>query len=131
MIPSTRQAKPHRRAEGFPFAAGELWRPLRLILDDDTLTADERAELLAFEHYDEVELTRTARDARPRLEVQEPEEDFVPIQTIGNGVGVSWVPHAAGLRSRAEEVSRRTGISADDAYRAIVFAFAAEEAKAD
>jgi hypothetical protein len=131
MIPITRQPKPHRRADAFPFATGERWRPLRLVLDDDTLTDDDRDELLAFANYDELELMRTARDALPRLEIQEPREDFVPIHTVGNGVGVFWVWHAARLRTWAQEVSDRTGISQEEAYRAIVFAAAAEEADAD
>ena len=74
-----------------------MWRPLRLVLDDDTLTTAESAELLAFGHYTEVELMRTAPDAVPRLEIQEATEDFVPIHTVGSGAGVFWVWHATRL----------------------------------
>jgi hypothetical protein len=131
MIPITRQPKPHRRPDAFPFVTGERWRPLRLVLDDDTLTDAERDELLAFSKYDELELTRTASDALPRLEIQEPRNDFVPIHAVGNGVGLFSVWHAARLRTRAQEISDRTGVTEEDAYRAIVFTAATDEADAD
>lgn len=131
MIPPTRPSLPHRRTDTFAFGSGETWRPLRLVLDDDTLAAAESAELLAFGHYPEVELTRTAPDALPRLEIQEPTEDFVPIHNVGNGTGLFWVWHAARLRAHAQEVAGQSDISEQDAYRALVFAAAAEEADAD
>ncbi len=131
MIPTTRPSRAHRRADAFAWGRGKAWRPLRLVLDDNTLTAAESAELLAFGHYPELELMRTAPDAVPRLEIQEPTEDFIPIHTVGNGVGVFWVWHAARLRARAQEVAGESDISVEDAYRALVFAAAAEEADAD
>src|SRR5215208_1637804 len=117
MIPPTRPSRPHRRADAFAFGSGERWRPLRLVLDDDTLTAAELAELLAFGHYPEVELMRTAPDAVPRLEIQEPTENFVPIHSVGNGTGAFWVWHAARLRARAQEVAGQSDISEEVAYR--------------
>src|SRR5438128_2189076 len=60
MIPPTRPSRPHRRADTFAFGSGETWRPLRLVLDDETLAAAESTELLAVGHYAEVELLRTA-----------------------------------------------------------------------
>lgn len=131
MIPPTRPSRPHRRADTFAFGGCETWRPLRLVLDDDTLAAAESAELLAFGRYPEVELMRTAPDALPRLEIQEPTEDFVPIHSVGNGTGLFWVWHAARLRARAQEVGGQSDISEEDAYRALVFAAAAEGADAD
>jgi hypothetical protein len=131
MIPLTRPSRPHRRADTFAFGSGEAWRPLRLVLDEDTLTPGESADLLAFGHYPEVELIRTALDAVPRLEIQEPTEDFVPIRTIGDGVGVFWVSHAARLRARAQEVAGESEVSEEDAYRALVLAGGAEESDAD
>lgn len=127
----TSQPRPHRRAETFPFASGEAWRPLRLVLDDETLAAYEQAELLAFGHYDEIEFTRTAPDALPRLEIQEPTENFVPIQSVGDGGGVFWVWHAARLRVRARELAATSDADEETAYRALVFAGATEEMDAD
>ncbi len=129
MIPSTRPSRPHRRADTFAFGSGDAWRPLRLVLDDDTLTPAESAELLAFGHYPEVELVRTAPDNVPRLEIEEPREDFVPIRRVGNGVGAFSVWHAARLRAQAQEVA--VEITEEDAYRALVFTRAAEGADAD
>ena len=131
MIPPTRPSRPHRRADTFAFGSGEAWRPLRLVLDDDTLTPAESTELLAFDHYPEVELTRTAPDTLPRLEIQEPRDDFVPIHTVGDGAGVFWVWHAARLRAGALGAASPSDISEEDAYRALVFAAATEEANAD
>jgi hypothetical protein len=131
MIPPTRPSRPHRRADTFAFGSGEVWRPLRLVLDDDTLTTAESAELLVFGHYPEVELIRTASDAVPRLEIHEPREDFVPIHTVGSGAGVFRVWHATRLRRRAQEVASESDISDENAYRALVFAAAGEEADAD
>lgn len=132
MIPPTRPSRPHRRADAFAFGSGDAWRPLRLVLDDDTLTPAETAELLSFSHYPELELLRTAPNAVPRLEIQEPREGYVPIHTVDDeGVGVSWVWNAASLRSEAQETASRLEISAEDAYRAVVFASAADEADAD
>jgi hypothetical protein len=131
MIPPTRPSRPHRRADTFAFGSGKAWRPLRLVLDDDALSTAESAEVLAFGHYPEVDLTRTAPDAVPRLEIQQPTEDFVPIHTVGNGVGVFWVWHAARLRARAQEIASESDIGEEDAYRALVFAAAAEEADAE
>jgi hypothetical protein len=131
MIPSTRPSRPHRRADAFAFGSGEAWRPLRLVIDDDTLTPAEAAELLAFGHHSEVELTRTDPTAVPRLEIQEPNDDFVPIHTVSDGVGVFWVSHAARLRARAQKAAGQSDIREEDAYRAAVFASATDEAGAD
>lgn len=131
MIPPTRPPRPHRRADAFAFGSGDAWRPLRLVLDDDALTPAESVELLTFEHYPEVELIRIAPTAVPRLEIREPREDFVPIPTIGGGVGVFWVCHAARLRASAQEIADRSEIREEDAYRAVVFASAVAEADAD
>ncbi len=131
MIPPTRPSRPHRRADAFAFGNGDAWRPLRLVLDDDTLTPAESADLLAFEHHPEVELMRTAPTALPRFEIQEPTEDFVPIRTVGDRIGVFWVWHAARLRVRAQVIADRSEISEEDAYRAVVFASAADERDAE
>jgi hypothetical protein len=132
MIPPTRPLRPHRRADAFAFGSGKAWRPLRLVLDDDTLTTAELAELLAFGHYPEIELMRTAPDAVPRLEIQEPTEDIVPIHVIGSsGGGIYGVGNHAWLCSRAQEVASEFDISEQDAYRTLVFAAASEEVDAD
>jgi hypothetical protein len=131
MIPPTRLSRPHRRADAFAFGIGKAWRPLRLVLDDDTLTTAEAAELLAFGHYPEIELMRTTPDAVPRLEIQEPTEDFVPIHMVGSGAGVYGVGHATRLRTQAQEVASKFDISEEDAYRSLVFAAASEEVDAD
>lgn len=131
MIPPTRPSRPHHRADAFAFGSGDAWRPLRLVLDDDTLTPAESAELLTFEQYPEVEFTRIAPTAVPRLEIQEPREDFVPVHAIGDGVGVFWVWHAARLRAWAQDIADRSEIREEDAFRAVVFASAADEADAD
>lgn len=132
MIPPTRQPRPYRRAERFPFASGEQWRPLRLLLDDDILSDADVAELLNFGHYEEIQLIRTVTDALPRLEIQEPSEDFVPIHEVReHGNGVFWIWHAARHRERAEAVAAELGIDEQAAYRALVFAAASEEMDAD
>jgi hypothetical protein len=132
VIPVTRQPKPYRHADTFPFAGGERWRPLRLVLDDDTLAAEDINELIAFGDYDEVELFRTAAAALPRLEIQEPAEDFVPIHTVSNdGAGIFWVAHATRLRERTRETASTSGVDEETVYRARVFAAASEEMEAD
>lgn len=132
MIPVTRQPTPYRRADAFPFASGERWRPLRLLLDDDTLSEQDIAGLLNFGHYNEVALTRTAADALPRLEIREPSEDFVPIHEVTeHGTGLFSVWHAARVRERAQMVATESGVEEETAYRALVFAAASEEMEAD
>lgn len=132
MIPPTRPSRPHRRADAFAFGSGDAWRPLRLVLDDDTLTPAESAELLSFSRYPELELLRTAPNVIPRLEILEPTENYIPIHTVDDaGIGVFWVWNATSLRAEAQETANRLEISEEDAYRAVVFASAAEEADAD
>jgi hypothetical protein len=131
VIPPTRPSRPNRRADTVAFGSGQAWRPLRLLLDDDTLPTAELADFLALGHYPEIELMRTRPDAVPRLEIQEPTEEFVPIHVVGSGAGVFWVGNATRLRTQAQEVASEFHISEEDAYRTLVFAAASEEVDAD
>ena len=96
VIPSTRQPRRHRRPHGLPFASGEEWRPLRLVVDDESLSSDEIALLLAFVDTPELELIRTTAGAWPRLEPQPPKQGFVPIHRLTEdglgGVFGVWNP---------------------------------------
>lgn len=133
MIPPTRQPKPYKRPDGLPFAPGDAWRPLRLVLDDDSLPDPDVALLLSFADAEELELTRTAPGALPRLEPQEPQEDFVPIHRVGpsGGTELFWVRHAAKLAERARRVTEETDIDERSAWRALVLSEASEEMEAD
>jgi len=132
VIPVTRQPNPWRRASGYPFAPGEQRRPLRLLLDDDSLTREDVSELLAFSHYDEVELVHTAQDALPRLEHQDAtDEDFVPIRHIGDGASLFWVSNAKRIRERARTMAVQEDLGEEVVYRGLVFAEASEEMDAD
>ncbi len=133
VIPQTRQPQPYRRPDRLPFAQGDGWRPLRLVLDDDSLEGADRDLLLAFADADEIELTRTAPDALPRLEPRPPQEDFVPIHklTPSDGAGFFWVSDAARLAERARRVAEAGGVDEQMAWRAIVLCEAAEECEAD
>ncbi len=130
MIPPTRQPKPYKRPDGLPFAPGDAWRPLRLVLDDDSLPDREVALLLSFADAGELELTRTAPGGMPWLEPQEPQEDFVPIHRVdpSGGIGLFYVWHAAKL---ARGVTEETDIDERSALRALVLSEASEEMEAD
>lgn len=120
------------RADTFPFAVGERWRPLRLLLDDDTLAEADAAELLNLGRYDEIEFVRTAPAELPRLEIEDPTEDFVPIHTVTErGTSVYWVWHAARLREEARKYAVEAGIDENLAYRALVYAASSNELGTD
>ncbi len=140
MIPWTRYGRPARRTESSPFATTEPWRPLKLVLDDESLGPDDVALLTNFVSYPELELWRTAPDAYPRFEIDEP-FDTTPLaiggavsiltRAEGGGAGVFGVYGLNRLRERADQIAAEHGIAATAALRALTFAAASDEVDAD
>ena len=127
MIPETRYGRPHRRVEGSAFATDSTRRPLRLILDDDSLVEQDLRLLSAFAAYPEVELTHTAPDAYPRFEIGEPFEPglrmvgAVSILERGEGgrSGMFGVYGVDRLKHRAAEVATAgNSLTEDEVFRA-------------
>jgi hypothetical protein len=133
VIPPTRQPQPYKRPDGLPFAPGDAWRPLRLVLDDESVSDSDVALLLSFADAEELELTRTAPGGLPWLKPQEPQEDFVPIHRVdpSGGTGLFWVWHAAKLAERARGLTEETDIDERSAWRALVLSEATEGMEAD
>jgi hypothetical protein len=135
VIPATRISRPNYGAGTYPFGLGKRFRPLRLLLDDDSLTEAESQALLLFAHYPAVELTRTAAagptDYVGRLEIGERDDDQILIWRSGPGASLSSVANAGHLRARAEAVAGSSGITPEQAYRALVHAAAVDESESD
>jgi hypothetical protein len=139
VIPQTRYGRPARRAEGSAFAAGSERRPLKLVIDDSSLSPDDVALLTSFGEYPEVELWRTAADAFPRFEIDERFDTpfrmggalSILTRAEGGRAGVFGVYGTERLRRRAEEVAAAEGIPAEEVFRALVFAAASDESDAD
>jgi hypothetical protein len=131
--------RPFRRVETLPFGNCDKWRPLRLVLDDTTLTAEEVDLLVSFAQEEEFELWRTAPNVLPRLEIGEPFDaspamrgalsirDFAPNGTAG----VFGVYGTQRLRQQAAEIARGEGAAEEEVFRALVFASATEESGSD
>jgi hypothetical protein len=132
MLPVTRRRRPHMRPNGLTFVRDDRWRPLRLVLDDETLSRDDIGLLLAFVDVPELELVRTAPNELPRFEPQAVQEDFVPIhQVTTSGVGIFGVWRAADLTAPARDIAEETAIEQGSVWRALVLSEASDEAEAD
>jgi hypothetical protein len=129
VIPPT-PLRPHRRPEGWPFAADESWRPLSFVLDDESLTESDQRLFAMFGQIPELELVHTAGDELPRLETKEepPDEDVVTIHEVGPAgwQGTFGVHRASWVREQAHALASHAGVPAEEAWRALVMAEAAD-----
>ncbi len=139
VIPHTRYGRRARRADGSAFATGAAGRPLKLVVDDDTILPDEVSLLKTFTEQPEVEVWRSAAGAYPRFEIGDTFETPFPVggalsiytRREGGGAGVFGVYGTDLLRTRAEALAAETEVLPDDAFKALVMAAASDEADAD
>jgi hypothetical protein len=116
----------------------ERWRPLRLVLDDATLTADEIALFATFGEDDELELWHTRADLGAHLEIGDEFETPFP---MGGARSIHAVSPESGtlfgiygvdrLRHRSGEIAAVTAEPEDDVFAALAFAAASDEMDAD
>jgi hypothetical protein len=116
----------------------ERWRPLRLVLDDATLTAEEIAVFGTFSEDDELELWHTRADLGAHLEIGDEFETPFP---MGGARSVHAVSPESGtlfgiygverLRQRSGEIAAVTAEAEDDVFAALAFAAASDEMDAD
>ena len=117
-----------------PFSRRDGWRPLRLVLDDDSLTEEDISTVLAFSDYEEVEVWHTDPNVLPHLELQEPSQDYLPIRKIGepeasfSSFGVHLAQH---LADRARRLARETGCSEEIVWRLLVLSAAVDQKQVD
>ena len=114
------------------------WRPLRLVLDDATVTAEEVALFTTFAEDDELEIWHTRPDAEPRLELG---DQFDPGFPMGGGRTVNALSTESGvmfgiygvdrLRQQASEIAATADEGEDEVFSALLFAAASDEMEAD
>jgi hypothetical protein len=116
----------------------DSWRPLRLVLDDATLTDDEIALFATFGEDDELELWHTRADLGAHLEIGDEFETPFP---MGGARSVHAVSPESGtlfgiygverLRQRSGEIAAAAAEAEDDVFAALAFAAASDEMDAD
>ena len=117
-----------------PFSRRDGWRPLRLVLDDDSLTEEDISTVLAFSDYEEVEVWHTDPNVLPHLELQEPSQDYLPIRKIGepgvsfSSFGVHLTQH---LADRARRLAEETGCDEEIVWRLLVLSAAVDQKQVD
>lgn len=137
VIPATRYGRPYRRVEAAPFSQ-QSWRPLRLVVDDATLTADDGRLLTLLAAEEELELWHTRPDAIPRLELGSP---FTGPFRTGGALSVTAKGEQSGtyfgiygvdrLREEARTVAAASYDPEPDVLSALLFAEASDEFDAD
>lgn len=137
MIPATRYGRPHRRVDVSPFVL-ERSRPLRLVLDDATLSDEEVALYETFAEDDELEIWHTRADVDPHLELG---EEFDPGFRVGGARTVNALTRESGtmfgiygvdrIRQWAAELASEAGDLEEDVFTALAFATASDEMDAD
>jgi hypothetical protein len=116
----------------------DRWRPLRLVLDDATLTDDEITLFRTFAEDDELEIWHTRADRDARLEIGDEFETPFP---MGGARSVHAISPESGmlfgiygverLRQRSREIAAVTAEAEDDVFAALAFAAASDEMDAD
>jgi hypothetical protein len=116
----------------------EHWRPLRLVLDNATLTDEEVALFEMFARDEELEIWHTRADIDPHLEIG---EEFDPGFRVGGARTVNALTRESGtmfgiygvdrLRQRAGELAGQSGEPEEDLFNALAFAAASDEMDAD
>jgi hypothetical protein len=116
----------------------DRWRPLRLVLDDATLTDDEVALFATFGEDDELEVWHTRADLGAHLEIGDEFETPFP---MGGARSIHAVSPESGmlfgvygverLLQRSREIAAVTGEVEDDVFAALAFAAASDEMDAD
>lgn len=115
----------------------DRWRPLRLVLDDATLT-DEEVGLFDALTGEELEIWNTRDDFDPHLEIG---QEFDPGFRVGGARTVNALSKESAmmfgiygvdrLRERAVELTDHVGEPADDVFTGLAFAAASDEMDAD
>ena len=105
----------------------DSWRPLRLVLDDATLTDHEIALFATFGEDDELELWHTRPDLGSHLEIG---EEFETPFAMGGARSVHVVSTESGtlfgihgverLRQRSGEIAAAAAEAEDDVFAALV-----------
>jgi hypothetical protein len=137
VIPATRYGRPYRRVDAAPFMQ-QRWRPLRLVVDDASLTADDVGLLDLLAAEEEFQLWHTRPDAVRRLELGEPFDG--PLRT-GGALSVTALDEETGtlfgiynvdsLRGEAHALAAASDDAEADVFSALCFAEASDEFDAD
>jgi len=138
VIPATRYGRPYRRVDESPFTL-DRWRPLRLAVDDATVSADDISLLRVFAQDDELELWHTGTDVEPRFELAEPFESGFPtdgarsVHTVhaNGGVGFFGIYGIERMSERAAEVAAATSAPEEEIFNGLAFAAASDEYNCD
>lgn len=114
------------RSDYTPFAAGEHGRPLRIVVDEGSVTPSfELSMVQSFAERPTVEIVGTSPTAQRRVEVHPLHEDgYFPVDfNLPDGRGFrGGVREGSGWKDLADHLEREDGIAAEEAFRALVLA---------
>jgi hypothetical protein len=113
-------------------------RPLRLVLDDPSLSADDVALLRVFAADAELEIWHTRQGIEQHLEVVDDFDTPFPMGGSRTVFGISaesstmfGIYGVDRLREQAAAIAAETGENEEEAFRALAFAAASDELDAD
>ena len=131
MIPRSRPRRLARADEKWAFADGELARPLRLVIDSETIPAGDALDCLrGFAHHPDVEVLATSGDFPNRLRLGgfDREDRMVLFDLQVGEQRIHTGVDAADLLDVADKLAH---VPQHEARHALILAAASEESRAD